>query len=333
LTDLEKLEEKILNTTSTSLAETALEVFNFQFNNVAIYNAYCKYLGKTPNTISSIEAIPFLPIQLFKTQKLIIDKQVAEVIFESSGTMGSINSKHYVANTKLYTKSFMRCFNEAYGDVKQYCILGLLPSYLERSNSSLVYMVSELIKSSANNNSGFYLHDFNALYKIISENEQKGQATLLFGVTYALIDFAEEFPLSLKHTTIIETGGMKGRKKEISKAEAHAILKQQFAVEKIHSEYGMTELLSQSYSKGNGIFLPASQMKILLREEDDPLTIKPQSKKTIGAINIIDLANIYSCAFIATDDVGILHENGSFEVTGRLQNSDIRGCGLMISSY
>jgi hypothetical protein len=327
------LEEEILQSDDSNFSALALKIFQFQYNYVAIYRAYCNLMGKMPKTVKEVEQIPFLPIQFFKTQKVIAEGCAEQVVFESSGTTNSINSKHYVAQTNLYQKSFMRCFTQHYGNPSKYCIIGLLPSYLERGNSSLVYMVDYLIKQSQHKQSGFYLHNFGDLHKVLQQNESDGQATLLFGVTYALLDFAEAFPMRLQHTIVIETGGMKGRKKELLRNEVHQILQKQFELNAVHSEYGMTELLSQAYSTGKGIFTCPAHMRIVLREEDDPTALKAPAAWQTGCINIIDLANLYSCSFIATDDVGKLYENGQFEVTGRLQNSDIRGCGLMVSSY
>jgi hypothetical protein len=327
------LEDEILQCDDSNFEALALSVFQFQYNHVAIYKAYCNLMGKTPETVTEVKQIPFLPIQFFKTQKVIADGCTEQVVFESSGTTNSINSKHFVTQTGLYQKSFLNCFTQQYGNPNMYCIIGLLPSYLERGNSSLVYMVDYLINHSQHKHSGFYLNNFSDLQEVLQQNESIGQPTLLFGVTYALLDFAEAFPMPLQHTTIIETGGMKGRKKELLRAEVHQILQNQFKLNTVHSEYGMTELLSQAYSTGKGIFTCPAHMRILLREEDDPTTLKEPAALQTGCINIIDLANLYSCSFIATDDVGKLYENGQFEVTGRLQNSDIRGCGLMVSSY
>jgi hypothetical protein len=327
------LEEEILQSDGSNFNALALKIFQFQYNHVAIYKAYCNLMGKTPETVTEVKQIPFLPIQFFKTKKVITDGCTEQEVFESSGTTSSINSKHYVAQISLYHKSFMHCFNQQYGNPNKYCIIGLLPSYLERGKSSLVYMVDYLIQQSQHTNSGFYLNNFNDLQQVLQQTESVRQPTLLFGVTYALLDFAEAFPMRLQHTTLIETGGMKGRKKELLRTEVHQILQEQFKINAVHSEYGMTELLSQAYSTGKGVFTCPAHMRIFLREEDDPTTLKAPAALQTGCINIIDLANLYSCSFIATDDVGKLYENGQFEVTGRLQNSDIRGCGLMVSSY
>lgn len=323
----------IINCGPENFESLALEIFHYQFNNNDIYRNYCLALRKEPNDIKSIDDIPFLPIQFFKSKLIKTGYFDAEAIFESSGTTGSINSKHHVKDVSLYETVFSNVFEQFYGDIKNYCVLGLLPSYLERGNSSLVFMVNRLIQQSEHVNSGFYLKDFDRLHQTLLNNESDHQKTLLIGVSYALLDFAEDFPMKLQHTIIMETGGMKGRREEISKSSMHSILKQRLGVNDIHSEYGMTELMSQAYSTGNGIFNCPPWMKIILRAEDNPLEIiknkTDNSSYQTGAINIIDLANIDSCSFIATDDIGKLYNDGSFEVTGRLENSDIRGCGLM----
>ena len=251
---------------------------------------------------------------------------VPEIVFESSGTTGIVSSKHAVKDAELYRQSYLKGFQAFYGDISEWCIIGLLPSYLERNGSSLVVMVDDLIKLSGHPQSGFYLNEFNKLGEVLGELELKKQQTLVIGVTFALLDFAEQFPMNLQYTTIMETGGMKGRRKEMIRAEVHEFLKKQFKLQKIHSEYGMTELLSQGYSKGDGVFSHVPWMKILIRDEDDPLKVSDEGK---GLINVIDLANLHSCSFIATDDVGKVNEDGRFEVIGRMDNSDIRGCSLM----
>lgn len=320
---------KVFDASPQNFTELALSVFQFQYNNNEVYNKYCQSLHTDPANIHSIEKIPFLPISFFKSHSIKTTDFEPQAIFESSGTTQSINSKHYVKDIAIYEESFTKGFNLFYD--KGYCIIALLPSYLERNNSSLVMMVDKLITNSKHTKSGFYLNDLAALQKTIVELEKAKQKTLLIGATFALLDLAELFPMPLQYTTIMETGGMKGRKKEITRAEVHEILCNSFHVKKIHSEYGMTELLSQAYSKGDGIFNCPPWMKILIREEDDPLSIQsPVINKTIsGAINVIDLANIYSCSFIATEDAGKLYAEGSFEVIGRLDNSDIRGCSLL----
>ncbi len=328
------LRNKILNTTAANFEQVALNVFKFQYENNPLYNTYCNLLQKNVAQVNSINEIPFLPIQFFKNKIIQTTAFEAAIVFESSGTTGSISSKHFIKEKELYEESYLKAFRQFYGDESGYCIIGLLPSYLERQGSSLVYMVDDLIKKSTHKKSGFYLYEYDKLKETLLQNEAAKQPTLLIGVTYALIDFAEQNELQLQHTIIMETGGMKGRKKELTKSEVHSILSTKLGVKKIHSEYGMTELLSQAYSKADGIFNCSSSMRILIRDEDDPFKISSAVEKekgfTKGGINIIDLANLYSCAFIATDDAGKLYADGSFEVLGRLENSDIRGCGLMI---
>ncbi len=328
------LRSNILQATTSNFEEIALKMFHFQYANNETYRAYCELMHVDPENISSINKIPFLPIQFFKSKIIQTTNFKEEIIFESSGTTGSINSKHYIKEKKLYEESYLSGFRHFYGDEKKLCIIGLLPSYLERKHSSLVYMVDDLIQKSGHANSGFYLYDYQKLVEVLMENERAKQPTLLIGVTYALIDFAEQNTIQLKHTIVMETGGMKGRREELTRNEVHKILSEKLSVTTIHSEYGMTELLSQAYSTGNGIFECSISMKVLVRSEDDPLEIAstvPEDKTFItGGINIIDLANMYSCAFIATDDVGKIYADGRFEVIGRLENSDIRGCGLML---
>ncbi len=326
--------DKIFNCNKENFEQLAVDIFHYQYNHNDTYRQYCQAIHIEPGKITSLQKIPFLPIQFFKTREIKSDNFNPKAIFESSGTTGTIPSKHYVKDLALYEKSFNAAFEQFYGDVKDYCILGLLPSYLERKGSSLVYMVNQLIEKSGHSKSGFYLNEFSKMKETILENESNQQQTLLIGVSYALLDFAEQFPMQLKYTIIMETGGMKGRREEINKELMHSILKEKFELNEIHSEYGMTELMSQAYSKGNGIFNCPPWMKILLRAEDNPLeTIEndfSEKKYQRGVVNIIDLVNIHSCSFIATDDNGKLYHDGSFEITGRMENSDVRGCGLMV---
>ncbi len=325
------LPERIFTATSGSFNSLALELFHYQYSNNAIYRQYCQTLKVVANAIDSIEKIPFLPINFFKTHPITTTEFMPAIIFESSGTTQTINSKHLIKDIGVYETIFTNCFNLFYGRPEEWCIIALLPSYLERNNSSLVLMADKLIQQSKHPQSGFYLQDTAALYKTIVSLENKQQKTLLIGVTFALLDFAEKYSLPLQYTTIMETGGMKGRRKEMTRQEVHNILCKNFQVQNIHSEYGMTELLSQAYSKGDGSFNCPPWMKILIRDEDDPLTVhtSTQNKTLSGAINVIDLANIYSCSFIATEDAGKLFPDDSFEVLGRLDNSDIRGCSLL----
>ncbi|QEH41473.1 acyl transferase [Chitinophaga sp. XS-30] len=306
-----------------------LELFRFQYLTNALYRAYVDALKVDPASVQSVSRIPFLPIQFFKTHRVICGEFEPEAVFESSGTTGTVNSRHLVKDTAIYTHSFMAAFRLFYGDVRDYVVLGLLPSYLERQSSSLVYMVQEMIRRSGHPESGFYLYEHEKLAATLQELEARGQKVLLIGVTFALLDFAESHPLQLRHTVVMETGGMKGRREEWTRAELHAYLSARLGVPAIHAEYGMTELLSQAYSKAHGIFYCPPWMKVLLRDENDPFQL--YTRNASGVINIIDMANIYSCAFIATDDIGRIHADGGFEVLGRLDSSALRGCSLMIS--
>ncbi|WP_353779199.1 acyl transferase [Winogradskyella sp. 3972H.M.0a.05] len=320
--------QRIFNIKNDSEFESlALEVFRFQFENNPVYRSYCDLLYKHPSAITSLKDIPFLPIQFFKSHEVLSSSLSALKTFTSSGTTGSVTSKHHVVDLNIYEESFSKAFRQFYGDIKDYVILALLPSYLEREGSSLIYMVDALIKASHHPESGFYLNNLSDLSKIIRKLEDKGQKTLLIGVSFALLDLVETHQFQLKHTTIMETGGMKGRRKELIRTELHDILKKGFGVNTIHSEYGMTELLSQAYSKGNGVFECPPWMKILTRDTEDPLSINSEGKT--GGINVIDLANINSCAFIATQDLGKVYPSGTFEIIGRFDHSDIRGCNLM----
>ncbi|MGB4769863.1 MAG: acyl transferase [Chitinophagaceae bacterium] len=311
--------------------ELALQVFRYQYQHNRLYREYVDLLSVNPQLVNRLEAIPFLPIRFFKSHTVICGDALPAQWFESSGTTGMTNSRHYVADLRLYRESFQQGFEKFYGDPSGYAILGLLPSYLERQHSSLVMMVDELIQQSEVKESGFYLYEHHKLKDTLLDLEARQQKTLLIGVTFALLDFAEAYPIPLKHTILMETGGMKGRREEMTRAEVHAVLANAFQVPAIHSEYGMTELLSQGYSDGRGIFKPADTMRILLRDDDDPMAVRAAGDKPYrGIINVIDLANLDSCAFIATEDAGVLYPDGSFEVTGRVDHSDIRGCSLMV---
>jgi phenylacetate-coenzyme A ligase PaaK-like adenylate-forming protein len=326
----EQWNHKIFNVKEQDFESLTLEIFRFQYRYNTIYKDYADAIGTEPATVREISQVPFLPIRFFKSHEIKTGLSDPQAVFESSGTTGDINSRHYVKDITLYKESFLRGFELFYGPVRDHCIIGLLPSYLERKNASLVYMVNEWIEQSHYPQSGFYLDELDKLIEVLKQVEQKGQPTILIGVTFALLDLAERFSLPLKNTVIMETGGMKGRRKEMVRQEVHDILKRSFHVPFIHSEYGMTELLSQAYSKGDGIFQCPPWMKILLRDEEDPLFVRPPGEtRQQGAINIIDLANIHSCSFIATDDAGSLYSDGSFEVLGRMDNSDMRGCSLM----
>ncbi len=304
----------------------AISLFHHQYENNQVYNNWCRLLQIQPAAITNVEHIPFLPISFFKTHQVTTGTFSPQVIFTSSGTTTTINSRHFVKDVSFYEQSFITAFQQFYGGIDKFCILGLLPSYLERKGSSLVFMVDELIRLSKHPESGFYLYDFEALQNTLLQLNAQKQSTILIGVTYALLDFAAVYPMSLQHATIMETGGMKGRKEEMTREEVHRILCEAFKVKSIHSEYGMTELMSQAYSKEKGIYHCPPWMKVLIRNADDPLHVSSSGK---GILNIIDLANIDSCAFIATDDAGIVYEDGSFEVLGRIDNSDLRGCSLL----
>ena len=308
--------------------EVALIVFKHQFKNNKVYRSFCDLLYIHPSNITTIEEIPFLPIQFFKSRKVISSLDEVQEIFTSSGTTGSVTSKHLVTDINFYKESYLKGFAHFYGNIEEYTVLALLPNYLEREGSSLVFMVDDLIRKSKNLESGFYLDNIQELAKKLTELDKNGQKILLIGVSFALLDLIEMQQFSLKNTIVMETGGMKGRRKELVREELHSILKNGFGVSKIHSEYGMTELLSQGYSKGNGVFVSPPWMKILTRDTEDALTINALGKN--GGINVIDLANYNSCSFIATQDLGKVHENETFEIIGRFDNSDIRGCNLLV---
>lgn len=327
------LERKVFAASPGNFLTLTLEVFHFQYEHNPIYRQYCNAINTDIATVDRLEKIPFLPISFFKTHAVKTTGFEPEAVFESSGTTTSVNSRHLVKELEVYRKSFMGCYEKFYGYPAAKCILGLLPSYLERNNSSLVMMVNELIKVGNSPLSGFYLYDLEKLHRTIMHNELLKTPTLLIGVTYALLDFAEQYPMQLRHTIVMETGGMKGRREEMTRQQVHERLQEQLGIDLVHSEYGMTELLSQAYSKGDGIFHCPAWMKVLIRSEDDPFHLMDAAaainRPLAGAINIIDLANIYSCAFIATDDIGRLHNNESFEVLGRMDAGDVRGCSLL----
>jgi phenylacetate-coenzyme A ligase PaaK-like adenylate-forming protein len=310
--------------------EIALEVFQFQAQQCPVYRDYLAALKVDPSAIHEPEEIPFLPIEFFRSHTVIEEGKKAEVIFESSGTTGSDPSRHHLADAELYRESFLRSFYAFYGSPEELCTLALLPSYLERENSSLVYMMDHLIRWSGHPESGFYLDQLEELVAILEKRNNDGHPTLLIGVSFALLDLAEQHAMPLwNNIRVMETGGMKGRRREMVRSELHQQLKESFDLDKVHSEYGMTELLSQAYSEGNGLFISPPWMKILIRDPNDPLTLLPSGRP--GGINIIDLANVFSCSFIATGDLGKVYEDDSFEVLGRYDHSDIRGCNLLIS--
>ena len=308
--------------------EIALKVFKHQFKNNKVYRSFCDLLYKHPSDISKIVDIPFLPIQFFKSRKVLSSLNQIDETFTSSGTTGYITSKHFVTNINVYKESYLKGFAHFYGNIEDYVVLALLPNYLERKGSSLVFMVNDLIKKTKNSESGFYLNNLDDLAQKLINLDKKNQKVLLIGVSFALLDLVEKQQFNLKSTIVMETGGMKGRRKELIRDELHQILQNGFGVKEIHSEYGMTELLSQGYSNGNGIFETPPWMQILTRDTEDALTINSKEKK--GGINVIDLANYNSCSFIATQDLGKVNQNGTFEIIGRFDNSDIRGCNLMV---
>lgn len=320
---------RIFNIKSYSyFLEPALEVFNYQYSKNAVYHDFIASLGRDPSAVKTFYDIPFLPVEFFRNHKIISGDYPVEMIFQSSSTTGMIPGKHFVCDLSLYEESFLRTFRLFYGAPEDLLIVALLPSYIEKGGSSLVYMADSLIKRSRQQGSGFYKENVNDLIKAINEAKKADQKTLLIGVSFALLDLAEQKSPDLSGVIVMETGGMKGRRKELTRSELHTVLKDKFNVPVIHSEYGMTELMSQAYSKGDGIFYCPPWMKVLIRDPQDPLTIYPEPGKT-GGINIIDLANINSCSFIATGDLGRLHDDGGFEVLGRFDNSDIRGCNLL----
>jgi hypothetical protein len=315
--------------------QTALDLFAYQYSGSKVYQRWCDLIlpiGQAKNTqgipvFEHYVQIPAMPIGFFKTETVQTGNYEPVLYFESSGTTGTEQSKHYIKDEAVYQQSFTTAFEAVYGPVHHWCVIGLLPAYLERPHSSLVYMVEHLIKASNHAQSGFYLYDHESLAQTLAANEAARQKTLLIGVTFALLDFAEKFQMPLSYTTILETGGMKGRRKEMTRNEVHQTLQEAFSVKEIHGEYGMTELLSQAYATGNGLYKCPPWMRVLVTEEEDPLTVKTIGR---GTLQVIDLANIHSCAFIATEDIGAVYVDGSFEVFGRMDHSALRGCSLMV---
>lgn len=329
MADHRYFKSKIFNLQSEKdFSAVSLSLFRWQAEHNEVYRTWIEYLGVNSSTVKNVRDIPFLPIAFFKEFAVKTEVYDPEVIYTSSGTAGSGTSKHYVRDIGLYEENFMRIFSDFYGPADQYCILALLPSYLERKGSSLIHMADILIRESGHSQSGFYLNDLEELSRILKYNAGHNIPTILLGVTFALLDLAEQFPMDLRQTIVMETGGMKGRRKELIRSEVHDILKKAFRLKYIHSEYGMTELLSQAYSRGDGRFYTPPWMKVCIRDTDDPFSSSAQGKT--GGINIIDLANIDSCAFIETQDLGRSYKDGSFEVMGRFDHSDIRGCNLMV---
>ena len=312
----------------TDFIKISLEIFQYQFQNNKVYQRFCELLKKTPKNVFTLTDIPFLPIEFFKSHQILSEDKPAEITFTSSGTTGSKTSKHLVTNLGIYEDSFTKTFEQFYGATEDLTILALLPSYLEREGSSLIYMAQHLIQKSKQKESGFYLHNLGELKEKLIDLDKSGKKILLIGVSFALLDLVENHQFQLKNTIVMETGGMKGRRKEMIREELHNVLSKGFGVSTIHSEYGMTELLSQAYSKGNGVFECPSWMKILIRDPEDAFSSVKKGKT--GGINVIDLANINSCSFIATQDLGKINEDNSVEILGRFDNSDIRGCNLLV---
>lgn len=306
----------------------ALKIFHYQWENNPIYREYIHQLGINPDSVNHPEAIPFLPVSFFKTHRVVTGDFKTEMTFLSSRTTGMEPSRHEVADAALYEASFMTCFERFYGKSSRYCILALLPSYSSRQDSSLVYMVDKLITAGDHPDSGFYPDVPDALFGMLQKAKSTCQPTILFGVTFALLDFAENHPMDFPDLIVMETGGMKGRRKELIREELHERLIRGFGVPAIHSEYGMTELLSQAYSQGHGRYVAPPWMRILIRDMNDPLCLAGHDQT--GGMNIIDLANLHSCSFVATQDLGKTFPDGSFEVLGRFDASDIRGCSLLV---
>lgn len=327
---VQELYDRIVHVNELSFADLALEVFKFQAKFNQLYAQYLALLNINPEAVGSLDQIPFLPIQFFKNYEIKTGNWDASLVFSSSGTTGTQTSRHYLKNTLWYKENARRAFKHFYGKIENYCVLALLPSYLERTGSSLVFMAQDFIGQSNFQESGFFLYNTADLLKIIKKCQRNKIPCLLIGVTFALLELAEKERPDLSGLTVMETGGMKGRRKELTRDELHANLRKAFNLEQIHSEYGMTELLSQAYSKGEGIFYTPPTMKLLSREVTDPLSNQKNGKT--GAINIIDLANIDTVSFIATDDLGKVYEDGSFEILGRMDQSDIRGCNLLIDN-
>jgi phenylacetate-coenzyme A ligase PaaK-like adenylate-forming protein len=318
----------IQDISADSFVGIALSLFQYQYINNPLYHSFVDALHVVPSQVSGINEIPFLPISFFKSHTVASGPSAnAPLVFSSSGTTGQITSKHYVLDESLYEDALLQGFKVQYGDLKDYAILALLPSYLERKDASLVHMAKVWMRESAHPVNGFYLNEWKQLADVLQRLEQNDQPAILLGVTFALLDFAEAYPMHLKHTIVMETGGMKGRREEWTRNQVHDYLKNQWQLPQIHSEYGMTELLSQAYAPNDGLFIPSPTMRVLIRDPYDPLEL---NRSGSGGINIIDLANVHSCAFIATEDIGTLYDNGNFEVLGRLDNADLRGCNLMV---
>jgi len=322
------LRSRIFHVQPHEFNHLALEIFRFQFQYNEVYRSYAELLKRTPDAVTSLEQIPFLPVSFYKTHKVLCGEK-HELVFESSATTSQIPGKHYVADSSLYEESFLKCFEQFFGSPEDYCMLMLLPSYLERQHSSLVYMADALIKQSKTPLSSFYLYEYEKLHNTIQQLEQQNKPYILLGVTFALLEFSEKFPTLINKGIVIETGGMKGRGKELIREELHQLLKDRFKINHVFSEYGMTELLSQAYMKSDGKFHCPPWMRVMTRDAYNPFNILNNGQQ--GGINIIDFANLLSCSFIETGDVGKVYADGSFEISGRLDSSEIRGCNLMVS--
>lgn len=324
------MQERIFSVDEDNFDAAALEVFRIQSQHCEVYRSYLGHLGIDSTKITQTSAIPYLPIEFFKQFEVRTGAFHADIVFSSSSTTGIGVSRHFVKDLFVYTRAFTGAFDSLVGDHAAYCHLALLPSYLEREGSSLIAQIGHFTRHSRYPHSGFYLHNIEDLYERLARNEEQQVPTVLWGVTFALMDFVEKHAIPLRHTMVIETGGMKGRRKELTRAELHELLKQKFSLQAIGGEYGMTELMSQAYAVRDGIYHTPSWMRVTAREVNDPLGLPVTGRH--GALNIIDLANLYSCAFIATSDLGIVHAGGSFEVQGRMDYSDTRGCNLLLQS-
>jgi phenylacetate-coenzyme A ligase PaaK-like adenylate-forming protein len=316
---------KLFGAEATNFFTLAIELYQHQLANNAVYRSWAQLMPAFDG--QRITSIPALPVSFFKTHKVVVGDFEPAIVFESSGTTGMVNSKHFVKDINIYETSFTKGFQYFYGDIQNWCVLALLPAYLEREGSSLVYMADHLIKASSHPQSGFYLYNHQELAAVLATLEAQQQPTILIGVTFALLDFAAAYPQQLKHTILMETGGMKGRGKELTRKELHETLRSGFGLDMIHGEYGMTELMSQAYAKADGRYYCPPWMKVLVRGEDDPFDVREHGE---GLLQIIDLANMDSCSFIATQDMGKVYEDGSFEIYGRVDHADLRGCSLLV---
>jgi hypothetical protein len=326
--DLAGLKEAVFSADAQNFDFLAMEVFKFQSENCEVYSRYLGHLQTDITKITHIDEIPYLPIEFFKNFEVKTGSFIPEAVFESSSTTGKGISRHFVMDTGMYVEAFTRSFDSFFGDYRGYCHLALLPSYLERQHSSLVFQVNHFIQNSQYSESSFFLHDLEALHQRLLSNEEKAIPTIVWGVTYALLDYTEKYQMQLRHTQIVETGGMKGRRKELTRQELHGILSQRFSVPDICGEYGMTELMSQAYAMKEGVYKCPPWMRATAREINDPLGAPVFDRH--GVINIIDLANLHSCAFIASSDIGKVSRDNSFTVLGRLDHSDTRGCNLLV---